>query len=66
MQTQRDMADEIIATMQAWDMPKIYDAMFDEATGHVVFRLNCRNPLFELRFSVPESADASPADREIS
>ena len=57
MQTQRQMADEIIAKMKDWDMPKIRDAKFDEATGCVVFQIDLEKPLFELRFEVRECAE---------
>lgn len=65
LQTQREMAHEIIAIMRSWDMPRIRDALFDEATGHVVFQLDCHKPLFAVRFSVPECMEAAPLSREV-
>lgn len=61
MQTRREMADEIIATMKDWDMPKIRDAKFDEATGLVVFRIDLEKPVFELRFEVPQCLEIDSA-----
>ena len=59
MQTRRERADEIIANMNGWDMPRIRHAEFDEATGCVVFRIDLEKPLFELRFEVPEHFEGS-------
>lgn len=61
MQTVREMADEIIATMMDWDMPKIRGARFDEATGAVVFEIDLAKPLFELRFEVTECIEIGSA-----